>query len=205
MLLEDDKQMDEDQRTRLVSDIYDDATWLTGVVENLLTITRFEDGKVVLEREVEVVDDVVEEALQHVSSDVRYHTLEYLPSDELLLARMDAHVMVQVVVNLVNNAILHTPRGSHIRVEVSRQGAYAAVMVADDGPGISDEDKTRVFEPFFTSATMAADGKRGIGLGLSLCRTMIEAHDGTLQVSDADPHGAVFTFTLPLEEVAQHE
>lgn len=201
MLLDRDVALSETERRSLEQDIYDDATWLTGVVENLLTVTRLENGSVALEREVELVDDMVEEALRHVSRDVEFHHLTFVPSTELLLARMDAHVMVQVVVNLVNNAIAYTPHGSNIVVSVAHAGDYAEVSVADDGPGISDEDKARVFEPFYTSDRVVADGRRGIGLGLSLCRSIVEAHDGTLRVVDVDPHGALFVFTLPLEEV----
>ncbi|MBR3313455.1 MAG: DUF4118 domain-containing protein [Atopobiaceae bacterium] len=205
MLLDQSAVLDEAQRETLLRDIRDDAMWLTGVVENLLSITRLEDGRVALDSDVELVDDVVEEALQHVSGDVCYHQLSYMPSQELLLARMDTRVMVQVVVNLVNNAIQHSGCGSHIVVEVSRKGDFALVSVADDGPGVRDEDKARVFESFYTAGGTSTDGRRGIGLGLPLCRTVVEAHGGKLELRDAVPHGAVFSFTLPLEEVASDE
>lgn len=205
MLLDESVTLDEEQRMTLTRDIYEDATWLTGVVENLLTITRFDDGQVRLERNIEVMDDVVEEALRHVSPDVRHHTLTYVPSDELLLVRMDAHVMVQVVVNLVNNAIAHTPQGSAIEVRVERDGSSVRVSVADDGPGVTDEEKARVFEQFYTSSGKVVDGRRGIGLGLPLCKSIVEAHGGRLELSDAHPHGAVFWFILPLEEVSIDE
>ena len=205
VLLDQSAVLDEGQREMLLRNIRDDAVWLTGVVENLLSITRLEDGRVALDRDVELVDDIVEEALRHVSDDVCYHHLSYVPSQELLLARMDARVMVQVVVNLVNNAIQHTGCGSHIVVEVRRRGGFAVVSVADDGPGVRDEDKPRVFESFYTAGGTSTDGRRGIGLGLPLCRVVVEAHGGELELTDAVPHGAVFTFTLPLEEVAHDE
>ena len=205
MLLDESVTLDEGQRKTLTRDIYEDATWLTGVVENLLTITRFDDGQVRLERNVEIMDDVVEEALRHVSPDVRHHTLTYVPSDELLLVRMDAHVMVQVVVNLVNNAIVHTPRGSSIEVRVRRDASSVRVSVADDGPGVPDEEKARVFEQFYTSGGKVVDGRRGIGLGLPLCKSIVEAHGGRLELADAQPSGAVFWFVLPLEEVPADE
>ena len=203
MLLDPSVTLDDAQRRALVQDIHDDASWLTGVVENLLVVTRMEDGVVTLDGDVEVVDDVVEEALCHVNGDIVMHELLYEPSDELLLARMDARVMVQVVVNLVNNAIVHTPSGSHIVVSVTREDNYAAVSVIDDGPGISDADKEHVFERFYTATGASADGRRGIGLGLALCKAVVEAHGGTLRLKDAEPHGAAFTFTLPLEEVVE--
>lgn len=203
VLLDPSVTLDDAQRRALVQDIHDDASWLTGVVENLLVVTRMEDGEVTLDGDVEVVDDVVEEALCHVNGDIVQHELAYEPSDDLLLARMDAQVMVQVVVNLVNNAIVHTPPGSHIVVRVTREGDYAAVSVIDDGPGISDADKKHVFERFYTATGTSADGRRGIGLGLALCKAVVEAHGGTLRLEDVEPHGAAFTFTLPLEEVVE--
>ncbi len=205
VLLDQSVMLDEAQRRALVEDIHDDATWLTGVVENLLAVTRLEDGKVALEHDVELIDEVVEEALRHVSPDVKYHNLVFDSTEEMLLVRMDAQVMVQVVVNLVNNAIVHTQAGSHIHVNVARDGAYARVSVADDGPGIPDEEKPRVFESFYTVPSAASDGRRGIGLGLPLCKAVVEAHGGELCLTDAVPHGAVFEFTLPLEEVMDNE
>ena len=205
MLLDPGVELEDRERRAIAQSIKDDASWLTGVVQNLLAVTRLEDGHVALEGDVELVCDVVEEALRHVSPDVRHHELTYVPAEEVLLARMDAQVMVQVVVNLVNNAVVHTPAGSSIRVEVGREGAFATVTVADDGPGIADADKPYVFESFYTAGGAANDGRRGIGLGLSLCKSVVEAHGGELRLKDASPHGAVFAFTLPLEEVALDE
>ncbi len=201
MLLDNSAELTDDERRRLVHDVYEDATWLVGVVENLLAVTRLEEEAGLLNRDVELVDDVVEEAMRHVSRDASQHHIEVEPSGELLLARMDAQVIVQVVVNLVNNAIGHTQQGSHILIRVRREGDHAVVSVQDDGPGISDEDKRRVFEPFYTTGGISTDSRRGIGLGLSLCRSLVEAHGGQMRVEDVQPHGAVFAFTLPLEEL----
>lgn len=205
ILLDEDADLGDEQRRLLLQGIYDDATWLNAVVENLLTVTRLEDGYVALHKEVESVDEVVEGALSHISSDARKHTIVFTPSAEILLARMDARVMVQVVVNLVNNAIAHTQEGSHIDVFVWRDNDKAAVSVADDGPGISSEDLPHIFDTFYTTSKLVADGRRGFGLGLPLCKSIVEAHDGELRFDAAKPHGAVFTFTLPLEEVPAHE
>lgn len=205
MLLDNSANLTDEERRRLVHDMYEDATWLVGVVENLLAVTRLEEGQVLLNHNVELVDDVVEEAMRHVSRDASKHHIVVEPSGELLLARMDAQVIVQVVVNLVNNAIGHTQEGSHIVIRVRREGGYAVVSVQDDGPGVGDEDKRRVFEPFYTTGGISTDGHRGIGLGLSLCRSLVEAHGGAMRVEDVQPHGALFAFTLPLEELPNEE
>ncbi|MBQ9316500.1 MAG: DUF4118 domain-containing protein [Atopobiaceae bacterium] len=204
MLLDDEVSLSDEVRGQLTRDIYDDATWLRAVVENLLAVTRLEDGDVMLNLDVELVDDVIEEAMRHVSRDARFHEIVVVPSNDLLLARLDPQVIVQVIVNLVNNAIAHTPKGSTITISSHLEGPMVAVEVADNGPGISDEDKDQVFELFYTAGHKSADVGRSMGLGLSLCRSIVTAHGGTIRVEDADPHGARFIFTLPAEEVDQH-
>ena len=204
MLLDDEVSLSDEVRGQLTRDIYDDATWLRAVVENLLAVTRLEDGDVMLNLDVELVDDVIEEAMRHVSRDARFHEIVVVPSNDLLLARLDPQVIVQVIVNLVNNAIAHTPEGSTITISSHREGPMVAVEVADNGPGISDEDKDQVFELFYTAGHKSADVGRSMGLGLSLCRSIVTAHGGTIRVEDADPQGARFIFTLPAEEVDQH-
>ncbi|MDO4806764.1 MAG: ATP-binding protein [Coriobacteriales bacterium] len=205
ILLDKSVELSEKERRRLVHHVYEDATWLVDVVQNLLYVTRLEEGGIELGRDVELVDDVVEEAMRHVSRDAANHNIVVTPSGELLLARMDAQVIVQVVVNLVNNAIMHTHRGSNIHIEVRRVGQNAEVSVTDDGPGINQEDKQRVFEPFYTTSGISTDSQRGMGLGLSLCQSLVEAHGGTLRVENVSPHGSAFIFTLPLESLPNEE
>ena len=204
MLLDPHCNLDESSSRALLRDIYDDATWLAGVVENLLTVTRLDNDKIRLKADVELVDDVVANALRHVSPDVSEHELGVSTSEEMLLVRMDGRLMMQVVVNLVNNAIAYTPKGSHISLAVRREGERAIVEVADDGPGIPPEDQPHVFEAFYTSNSAVADGRRGIGLGLSVCKSIVDAHGGSIEYSDAVPHGAVFSVSLPLEGLPDH-
>lgn len=204
ILLDNEIDLPDETRRQLLHDIYDDATWLGTMVENLLAVTRLEDGDVMLNTDVELIDDVIEEAMRHVSREARNHTIVVEASDELLLARLDPKVIVQVIVNLVNNAISHTQEGSTITISSRREGPMVAVAVEDDGPGVSDDDKEQVFDLFYTSGSDGADSGRSIGLGLSLCRSIVQAHGGTIYVEDVEPHGARFVFTLPAEEVSQH-
>ena len=120
--------------------------------------------------------------------------------DEFLMARMDSQLIVQVIINLVNNAIKYTESGSHITISVRRQGQMAVVEVADDGEGISDENKARLFDLFFTAGQNKGDSRRGLGLGLALCQSIIKAHHGEIYVQDHLPKGTVVGFTLPAEE-----
>lgn len=204
MLLDDSVSLPQATRRQLLQDIYDDATWLRTVMENLLAVTRLEDGEVTLNTDVELIDDVIEEAMRHVSREAKHYDIVVAPPNDLLLARMDPQVIVQVIVNLVNNAIAHTPKGSTITITSYREQGMVAVEVADNGPGVPDKDKEQVFDLFYKSSDEGADARRNVGLGLSLCRSIIQAHGGTIRVEDAIPHGARFIFTLPAEEVPQH-
>ena len=110
-----------------------------------------------------------------------------------------------MVINLVDNAIKYTEKGSHIHIRSRKEVDLAVISVSDDGPGISDENKKQVFDRFYSGANRVADSRRSLGLGLSLCKSIINAHKGTITVTDNHPHGSVFTFTLPAEEVQLHE
>ena len=203
LLLASDGTLPDETRIMLAQNIRDDAAWLVDVVENLLAVTRADEESIQLRMRPELVDDVIEEALHHVHRDVSGHTVEVIPSNELLLVNMDVQLIVQVVVNLVNNALSHTPEGSTIIITTRSYGDEVAVTVEDDGPGIASENVNQVFDAFFTTEGALNDGRRGIGLGLSLCKTIVEAHGGRIWVENVKPHGAAFTFTLPLEEVPE--
>lgn len=201
VLLESGSTLRPEVRERLTRDIRDDAQWLTDVVENLLAITRLEDATVKPALASEPIDEVVEEALRHVRRDQAGHQIVVVPPAEQLFAQMDASLVVQLVVNLVNNALAHTPADTTITIRCERRGQEAAIVVADDGFGIPDSDKERIFETFYTAGSIAADGRRGIGIGLALCQTIARMHGGRIEVTDVEPHGAAFAFVLPLEEL----
>ena len=174
-------------------------------MENLLSVTRINKGEIQLHLTAELMDEVIAEALQHVSRQSAEHTIRVISSDDLILAKVDAKLMVQVVINIVDNAVKYTPPGSTIVISTEKRKDKVIVKIADDGPGIPDEAKPRIFDMFYTGAGKIADSRRSLGLGLALCKSIIDAHGGTLSVSDNKPHGAVFTFTLQAEEVDLHE
>lgn len=204
-LLSNGADFDEDTRRQLYSDIYDDSLWLINVVENLLSVTRIEDGRMALRPSAELVEEIVTEALNHVGRGRTDHVITFICEDEWLMARADARLIVQVVVNIVDNALKYTPSGSHIDITAAREDDKVAVTIADDGPGVPPEVGERVFDMFFSGSNRAADSRRSLGLGLALCRSIITAHGGIISLSQNQPHGAVFRFTLPAEEVQWHE
>ena len=203
MLLSEEESLDSATRKQMYGDIYDDSLWLITLVENLLAVTRIEQDRLELKKTPQLVEEIVEEAMLHISRKRTEHEISVVYEDEFVLALCDARLIVQVVINLIDNAIKHTPVGSHITVRVRSRGHFAEVSVEDDGEGVADKDK--IFHMFYTGDDAVADSRRSLGLGLSLCRAIVDAHGGELTVSDNVPHGAIFTFTIPSGEVTVHE
>ena len=197
--------LDEQTRKQIFTDIYDDAQWLTGLVENLLSVTKIADGSVKLRLSDQVVDDIVSESLRHIDRRSAEHHITVDCGDEPLLVRVDAGLIVQVLINLVNNAVKYTPAGSNIRITAIPRENMAEICVSDNGPGIPDELKERVFEMFFTGDNPIGDSRRSLGLGLTLCQAIIHAHHGEMTLKGNSPHGCIFSFTVPLSEVNLNE
>ncbi|MBQ2802629.1 MAG: DUF4118 domain-containing protein, partial [Lachnospiraceae bacterium] len=204
-LLSNAEYFDAETKRQLYLDIYDDSMWLISLVENLLSVTRIEEGKLHLNLSAELLDEVIAEALQHIDRKKAEHEIVVQALEELILVKVDARMVMQVIINIVDNAVKYTHKGSRIVITFWKQEGKAVVRIADNGEGISDEIKPYVFEMFYSGAKSIADSRRSLGLGLCLCKSIIMAHGGELVLSDNAPQGAVFTFTLPLEEVELHE
>ena len=204
MLLNNERRLDDITKQQIYTDIYDDAEWLIGVVENLLSVTRLNDGRLKIKFTDQLLDEVIAESLRHISRKHDAYKIQ-VECEELILAHMDVRLIIQVLVNLIDNAIKYTPQGSTICIRGLRTDGRAQISVEDNGPGIADEMKSHIFEMFYTGKNTIADSKRSLGLGLALCKSIIEAHDGSLTLTDNQPHGCIFTFTLQLSEVILHE
>lgn len=204
-LLSNENEFSQETRMQIYGDIYDDSMWLIKLVENLLSVTRIEDGRMDLRMSAELMDEVIAEAMRHTDRNRDGRKIEVSSDEEFILGKMDARLIVQVVINLVDNAVKYTPEGAQIRIHTGKKDGMVVVSVSDTGPGIPDEQKSKVFDMFYTGTNRAADGRRSLGLGLGLCRSIIRAHGGEIWVSDNKPQGDVFTFTLPAEEVTLHE
>ena len=116
--------------------------------------------------------------------------------DEVFLVDIDARLIIQVIINLVNNAIKYTPKGSRIVVSSRRICDRVAISVTDNGPGVPEELKDHLFEMFATCHNTVADARRSLGLGLGLCKSIMDAHEQVIMYDDNPPHGARFTFTM---------
>ena len=197
--------LDDQTRKQIFSDIYDDAQWLIGLVENLLSITKIANGNVKLHLSDQVVDDIISEALRHIDRRSAEHHITMNCGEIPLLVRVDAGLIMQVLINLVNNAIKYTPAGSTIQITAIQRGNVAEICVSDNGTGIPNELKERVFEMFFTGRNPTSDSRRSLGLGLSLCQVIVHAHHGKMTLKDNLPHGCIFSFTVALSEVNLNE
>ena len=205
ILLSDSESLDPDARKQMYEDIYDDSAWLHNLVENLLAITKIEEGRMELNTQPQLVEEILSEAMQHISRKRDEHIITFTHENDLLLAQCDAKLIVQTIINLVDNAIKYTSAGSHIWIATRQEHTNVVFTVADDGPGISDQEKKKIFQMFYTGANTVADSRRSLGLGLSLCRSIVSAHGGEIFVSDNQPVGTIFTFTIPVGEVELHE
>jgi len=204
-LISNGKDIDDATKKQIYEDIYDESLWLINLVENLLAVTRLEEGRMNINLTTELVGDVITEALKHIHTKSETQKITVIQQDDLLLAKMDARLIVQVLINLLDNAIKYTPSDSQITITVQRNGEVVSVSVADNGNGIEGEQKSRVFDMFYTGTNKIVDCRRSIGLGLSLCKSIINAHGGEITITDNIPHGAIFTFTLPVGEVEIYE
>jgi two-component system sensor histidine kinase KdpD len=201
VLVRSEDKLDGPQRKKIYIDIYDDSMWLINLVENLLPVTRIENGVMKLNLQAELLDDVITEALKHINRKSIEHQIIMDKEEDMLVAKMDANLIMQVIINLVDNAIKYTEKGSQIKISAKKRNSEIIVEVADNGKGIADEQKEKLFDMFYSLDNMTADGRRGMGLGLTLCKSIVNAHGGKISVHDNIPNGTVFRFTLKAEEV----
>lgn len=204
-LLTQYEHLDRETLIQIFSDIYDDSEWLIDLVENLLFISRIENGQMDLHLSMNIMDDVIEEALRHVDKKASQHRITVEQSGDVLVAKMDARLITQVLINLINNAVKNTQNGSEIRIRSEQTDGFLLVHVEDNGPGIADSMKPHIFEMFYTGQGKVTDGRRGVGLGLALCKAIVESHGGIIALTDNAPSGCCFTFSLPTEEVFVNE
>ena len=191
----------EDRRQELLQGIYQDADWLKSLVENILSLTRLQDGKIVIHKEMEAIEEVIGCAIAHVERSFPEREIQVEIPEQFRLVPMDAKLIEQVITNLLDNTVKHTRPREAITVSASYTEDTLLVSVRDEGEGIDEADVPNLFKIFYTSKTRSADVKRGIGLGLTICKTVVNAHGGTITGRNrTDRKGAEFIFTLPLPE-----
>jgi two-component system sensor histidine kinase KdpD len=197
-LLQDGPNLAENERQELVAAIVEEAARLDQLVTNLLDVAKLEGGRIQIKKRLEPLDEVVETALERLRGRLDGRSVRSHVPQEIPMVPMDAVLMQQVLVNLVENALRYTPEGSPIEVEAKCESDAVIVEVRDNGPGIREEESERLFERFYRGSTHSSrDG--GVGLGLSICRAIVLAHGGRISLHNRAPSGAVARLELPLQ------
>lgn len=197
ILMGKDQTLKPEVREQLYTAIDDDTNWLINMTENLLAATQLETDRTKLKTAPELLEDLFQSAVRQLDRRARDHHISVNLEDQTLMASMNAGMIQRVIINMMNNAIQYTSKDSHIILSGTRRKDWVEISVSDDGPGIPDEAKKHLFDLFYTAEQGKPDSKRGLGLGLHLCQSIVNAHGGTITVSDHAPSGTTFRFTLP--------
>jgi len=190
--------LDATTKQELLATIVDESQRLSRLVENLLDMTRLESGKLQLHPQWHVLEEIVGGALARVRKLLADHPVEVALPEDLPLISVDGLLLEQVLVNLLENAARYTPPGTSISITAARQAETLSLVVRDHGPGLAKGEEERLFEKFYQSPDRRPDSRRGVGLGLAICRAIIEAHHGTITARNTEPNGALFEIHLPL-------
>ena len=200
-----DPDMPQATREHFCEIILSESDRLKKLTNSLLALQHAKEGvpAAALKRlDIAPVAQEVVEMLEPIAQDKNV-TLSVEGAAPDILGNTDR--LKQAIINLVDNAIKYTQKGSRINISAYAKNSNIVVDVSDDGPGIPEQNKAQVFEMFFTGQNQIADSHRSLGLGLALCRTILAAHKGTLTLRDNEPHGCIFSFELPKSEVSIHE
>ena len=200
VILENKDKLDGKTRDELVANIRNDSQWLIRMVENLLSVTRIDEGTMVVKKVPEAAEEIIAEAVARMRTRYPQHEISVRVPDVLLMVPMDGILIEQVLINLLENAIKHSPADAPVLVMLRRSGDSALFEVVDHGKGLAECDLPFVFDSYSNSERQCQDSSRGMGIGLSICMSIIKAHGGSMEAANNDDGGAVFRFLLPLKE-----
>jgi len=189
--------LNNDTKKELLKIIYEDTSWLIHSVENILSMTRIDEGKFEIKKDVEIVEEIVAESISRVTRFSGSHNINIDLPEKVVILFVDGLLIEQVFINLIDNAIKYTPNDSIIEVKVSQKEDNVFFEVSDNGEGIPEEDISTIFDRFYTKTNGNSLEKRGIGLGLAICKSIIEAHGGYIEALNNSSGGATFKFSLP--------
>jgi two-component system, OmpR family, sensor histidine kinase KdpD len=196
-LLEDDDRLDPGARREMLRSIADEAGRLNRLIANLLAMTRLEAGALEVKRSWHSLEEVVGAALHRLDPMLGGRPVRMSLPPSLPLVAVDDVLLEQVVFNLLENAVKHAPSSTPIEIEARARGREVELSIADRGPGLAPGTEDRVFEKFYRGEGSRRTG--GAGLGLAICRGIVEAHGGRLRAANRLDGGAMFTLALPLD------
>lgn len=191
-------QMDKAVINRLATSIKEDSNWLIHMVENLLAITRISDSNQILNKTEELVEEVVSEACSRIKNSYPKAKLSILVPHEIILLPMDFTLIEQVLFNLIENSIKYSKDNGNVKITVSKKKDSISFEIRDCGVGLNEKILEQIFHNGM-DCNNDTDNKRGMGIGLTICHSIIKAHKGEIYAENASDGGAVFTFYLPME------
>lgn len=193
------------QRDELLAEIHKDAQWLTRITENILSVTKFSGTQVHIRKEYEVIEEIVSSAIVKFRKNHPNIPISVIKPDEILLAPMDATLIEQVLVNLLDNAVVHGKHTTRIQVYIFKSGLHIHIRVTDNGAGIPSMVFPHLFDGYASAYKENTDDTRSMGIGLSVCQSIVRAHKGQISAKNNENGGASFEFWLPAEEVNENE
>lgn len=196
--IENHGALDSREKLELVRTINEDSNWLLNVVENLLSVTRLQEDGHKVSKELEIVEEVVSEAISRLEKRIPDASIRVQAPEEILLIPMDPLLIEQVLINLLENALVHSASTRPIDLVITEEAASVTFHVIDYGKGLQESAIPELFSGQYKS-TLVSDTHRGMGIGLSICRTIVQAHNGTITAHNHE-NGAEFTFSLPKED-----
>ena len=199
--LENEKSLSDPQKRDLVSHILEDAHWLLNMVENLLSVTRINNETAKVTKTSEPIEEVLSESVQRLRKRIPGIRVRVQVPEEFLMIPMDAVLIEQVLINLVENAVTHSESKEPVEISADDLGDKVIFRVRDFGIGIPEEKTETIFDGSSSTPSTSSDGRRGMGIGLSICKAIISAHGGNIGIKNHD-RGAEFYFTLPKEDNA---
>ncbi|MBR5288903.1 MAG: DUF4118 domain-containing protein [Clostridia bacterium] len=198
-VLENYDRLSKDEKKELIGHVREDAQYLMRLVENILSITRIRNNNVQIVKESEAAEEIAAEAVQKFRKRFDRIPVRVNVPDELLMVPMDAMLIEQVIINLMENVVLHASGATKITLSISTDNDMAVFSVEDDGCGIDEHILPKLFEEMFPHAQeMQGDGRRNMGIGLSACMSIVQAHNGTMIAENMKTGGAKFSFMLPI-------
>jgi len=202
VLRESADDLSAEQRDKMLQGIQDDSQWLVQMVENLLSITRIDSGNVKITKIPTVLDELIDSVVVKFRNRYPNQKLILQLPEDLVIIPMDALLIQQVLINMLENAVLHGGRVTQIILRITEEENRAVFEVIDDGCGIPEDRLSQIFSGFYGEKNDGVDSsRRNAGIGLSVCATIIRAHNGTIQAENQPSGGAVFRFTLNTEDM----
>lgn len=195
--------LDDNSKRDIIRDMNEETIRLTDFVDNLLSLTKVSSGMKNIPMKKELADDLLDEACSTFSKRLGNHKLSVVHTDEPLYVYSDGKLIIQVIRNLISNAIVHTKEGSSITLSCKKKRNEAVFLVEDNGGGLSEEASKNLFKDFSSFVESKSDKYRGNGLGLSICASIVKAHHGEIEGHNNDIGGASFSFSLPLNRGKQ--